>query len=114
MAMPVVGDNRSVFGAIMGMFQQTPNHLFIGRVWSDPDNRHDKREVDHNLYLDLDALQFIIVEEIEHTSGANTSCHHEIHAASDYVNRYPERREQVKSFIRAKCQFAEGQSNGAA
>ncbi|HEY2786343.1 MAG TPA: hypothetical protein VGJ05_15355 [Fimbriiglobus sp.] len=83
------------------MFQRKPSHTYIGDVWRDPDNRHDKREEDHSLYFDSETGQYIVVEEVEQVSGPNVSCSHTIHTVQEYLKLHPDRREVVECAIAA-------------
>jgi len=81
------------------LFQRKRTHVFVGRVWSDPKNSFVRREEDHNLYCDTLDGSYFIVEEIEHTSGPNTSCHHCIRSIDEYAEQNPSRHKTVDDMI---------------
>jgi len=84
------------------IFQPRPGQRHLGKVWSDPRNRSDKREEDHNLYFDEALNHPIVVEEVEYTRGGNTSCNHEVYTLAEYLARYPERGPDIDRLLKAK------------
>lgn len=81
------------------MFQQKPTHTYLGRVWADPNNRHDKFEEDHNLYHDAADGSYIVVSEVEHVSGPNVSCSYTKFTRSDYETAHPTRVGAIADLI---------------
>ena len=81
------------------MFQRKSTHEYIGRVWADPKNRHDKREEDHNLYRDSADDSYIVVSQVEHVSGPNVSCSHTVYSRSDYEAANPTLADTITRLI---------------
>lgn len=73
--------------------------IFLGLVWSDPQNRHDKREEDHYLRFDTRTFEFVVDEEIEHVSGPRASSHTNLRPVVEYLKRHPERREVLVQLL---------------
>ncbi len=82
------------------------HHVFVGPVWSDPDNRHDKEETDHYLYFDSNTLGFFVEENTSFVSGPDVSVHHSVKDLTQYLQEHPERREAVSRLIAQKISGA--------
>jgi hypothetical protein len=83
------------------MFQKKPTHVYLGEVWHDPSNRHDRREEDHNLYFYNETQEYMVVEDVEYVSGPHVSCYHVIHSMERYVSQHSDRRAIIDAMIRS-------------